>query len=132
MKGVVVSVKNMTRFRLPRFAWTKIKNKILSPRYNLSLVFVGSSKMTELNRRYRKKSGSTNVLAFPLEKLSGEILIDLSVARREAKSRGVSTKRHVLYLFIHAMLHLKGFRHNHVRSRVHMENLEQKWLEILQ
>ncbi|MCH7883229.1 rRNA maturation RNase YbeY [Patescibacteria group bacterium] len=126
-----MSVRNLSRIQPPRLSWEKIKNKILSSRYSLSLVFLSRKRMAELNRKYRKKSGPTNILAFPLEKFSGEIFIDLSVAGKEAKERGVSFRKYVLYLFVHALLHLKGLRHHTKRARAHMEQLEQKWLNIL-
>lgn len=126
-----MSVRNLSRIQPPRLAWEKIKNRILSPRYDLSLVFLSRKRMAELNRKYRKKSGPTNILAFPLEKFSGEIFIDLSVVHKEAKERGVSLRKYVLYLFVHALLHLKGLRHHTKHTQAHMEQLEQKWLNIL-
>ena len=125
-------VRNETRFRPPQVAWRKVKNKIVLPSYNHSLVFIGSDRMAQLNWRYRKRRGSTNILAFPLEKSSGEIFVDLSLARQEAKEKSESFKNYVLYLFIHALLHLKGFNHIHARPRARMEREEKKWLRIFQ
>ena len=79
----------------------KLKNKILGKNYELSLVFAGDTLMRRLNRTYRGKDKSTNVLAFPISKNLGEIFINPSRARPFG----------VKFLFIHEVLNLKGMRH---------------------
>lgn len=77
----------------------KIKDDILGKEYELSLVFAKDSLMKKLNLTYRKKNKSTNVLSFSLSENEGEIFI------RE------SDKKDALFLFIHSLLHLKGYEH---------------------
>jgi len=77
-----------------------IKEMTLGKTYELSLVFADNALMYELNLEYRKKNKATDVLSFPLEKNLGEIFIN----KKETPQRKE-------YLFIHAMLHLKGFKH---------------------
>jgi len=69
--------------------------------------------MRRLNRTYRGQDKSTNVLAFPISKNLGEIFINPS----RAKPFGVK------FLFVHALLHLKGMRHG-----AKMEKLEKQIL----
>src|SRR3989338_3043664 len=123
--------RNLTRLALPRIPWSKIKNRVLFAKYDLSLVFVGDAEMKRINGRYRRKNKPTNVLAFGLCKNYGEIFIDLPFATREAKSAGRSARRHLLFLYIHALLHLKGFGHDNTKQSKIMNKMEQKWLEIL-
>jgi len=78
--------------------WEKIKNQVLGKEYDLSLVFADNVLMKELNKTYRKKGGSANVLSFPLSKTMGEIFINKKAARPD-------------YLFLHSLLHLRGFEH---------------------
>lgn len=78
-----------------------IKNLVLPKSYELSLVFADKDLMRKLNLNYRKKNKPTDVLAFPLEKNIGEIFIN----KEEAKERRE-------YLFVHALLHLKGLNHS--------------------
>ncbi|QQG45809.1 MAG: rRNA maturation RNase YbeY [Candidatus Niyogibacteria bacterium] len=125
------AVKNLTVKTLPELPWQKIKNKILFSRYDLSLVFTGDKEMTRINRRYRRKNGPTNVLAFALGKNSGEIFIDLPFVRREAKKSARTQRSHVLLVYIHALLHLKGFKHDTPKQLKIMNQAEQKWLKIL-
>ncbi len=98
-----------------------IKNKVLTNKYVLSLVFVDDSKSQELNKKYRKKDNPTNVLSFPLDENEGEIFINLDSVHDEHKDFERTPEKFLGYLFIHALFHLKGLDHG---SR--MESEEQK------
>jgi len=124
-------VKNFTRTRTPALNWESVKNRILSGSYELDLVLVGDKFMSELNKKYRRKSGPTNVLAFPLGRGVGQIFIDLPFSRRESKKSGAPWSRHVLYLYIHGLLHLKGYDHKKKTETNIMKKEESKWLEML-
>lgn len=117
--------------RPPRIAWRKIKNKILRANYDLSLVFAADRDMARLNRKYRRKSAPTNVLAFPLNRKTGEVFINLPLAFQDARVLKRKTKEHIKFLYIHALLHLKGFRHSTPKLLKIMQKSEQKWLKIL-
>lgn len=91
-----------------RRGWQKIKNGVLGEKYELSVAFVGNPTMKRLNEKYRKKSYSADVLSFPLSKNEGEILIN----KKYAKNRDYSG-----YLFVHSLLHLKGFKHGEKMKR---------------
>ena len=126
------AIRVLGRQKLPRIAWERIKNNILLGRYELSLVFADSKRMKALNLAYRKKNTTTNVLAFPLGKNEGEIFMDLAVAKREALAQAIPYNAYVLHLYIHALLHLKGFDHETERERIRMNKEENKWLKALQ
>lgn len=83
----------------PRFA--KIKNLLLGKRYDLSVAFLSSAEMRKVAKKTADADKASNVLAFPLSKNSGEILL----------CRGAARPFTVEYLFIHACLHLKGLKH---------------------
>jgi probable rRNA maturation factor len=89
----------------------KIKDFTLGKKYNLSLVFENKKRMLLLNKIYRNKNKTTDVLSFPLEKTKGEIFICLSECKKEAKKFGRDFENFVLFLFIHALCHLKGMTH---------------------
>ncbi len=90
-----------------------IKNRVLGKKYELSLVFTKDTLMRRLNRTYRGLDKTSNVLAFPLSKTSGEIFINPLRAKPFS----------VTHLFIHALLHLKGMTHGDI-----MEQAEKKLL----
>lgn len=89
-----------------------IKNHILGEKYELSLVFAKNELMKKLNTIYRGKNKPTNVLSFPLTKNEGEIFINQK------------NKKETPLLFIHALLHLKKYKHGEK-----MEKEEEKLLK---
>ncbi|PIQ67118.1 MAG: rRNA maturation RNase YbeY [Candidatus Zambryskibacteria bacterium CG_4_9_14_3_um_filter_40_16] len=105
------SITNKTKGKHPSLPFVKIKNEILGRKFDLSLVFIGNNLSRKLNRIYRGKDKSANILSFHLTKNSGEIFINLAVSKIEAKKQGESFRNYVWFILIHGMLHLKGMRH---------------------
>lgn len=100
--------------RLPFHA---MKNKVLGEEYELSLVLVSESEMRRLNRDYHGKDASTNILSFPLSKDAGEIFICPAFAKREAHLFDRTPQKYIGFLFIHGLVHLKGFDHGSTMER---------------
>lgn len=106
-----VSVQNLTRrASVPRFAYGTVARAVL-PGWDISLVFVGEARAKALNQKLRRKSYTPNVLSYAAGAKSGEVIICPAVAERQAPRYKLSTANYVLYLFIHALLHLKGWAH---------------------
>lgn len=104
----------------------------------LSLTLMGDREMRELNRHYRGKDASTDVLSFPLEsdaenreRLLGDVVISVDTARRQAADYDASLQRELYRLLIHGILHLLG--HDHVRApeRRVMEREERRLAEAI-
>lgn len=85
--------------------------------YDLSLTFVGETRARTLNHTYRNKQYVPNVLSFPLADRHGEVYICLQKAKREAKQYDMTYSGFVGYLFVHALLHLKGYDHGATMTR---------------
>ncbi len=81
--------------------WKELKNYVLGEKYNLSVASIDAKLIKKLNKRYRKKNESTNVLSFPLSETEGEILLNEELAKKEKDC-----------VFIHSLLHLKGWKHS--------------------
>lgn len=107
-----------------RLPYEDIKRKIVGAKYELSLVFVGKQRATTLNQNYRNKTYIPNVLSFPLSETSGEIYICPEIAAKEAKKFDLTSNGHIAFLFIHGLLHLKGYDHSD-----EMEKMEKKYLK---
>ncbi|MCD5381237.1 MAG: rRNA maturation RNase YbeY [Candidatus Pacebacteria bacterium] len=107
-----------------RHPYEEMKKKVLGTRYELSLAFVGKTRAATLNKTYRNKTYSPNVLSFPLSEKAGEIVICPQVAIGEAAKFKLSVNGYIAYLFIHGLLHLKGLDHGD-----EMDKLEQKHLK---
>jgi len=107
---------------LPRAFFLSAGEAILGKKYELSIAFVDEKEMRRLNKRYRDKSSSTDILSFPLSMHSGEIVFCMKDVAEQAPLFGRTTPNFLKFLFIHGLLHLKGYAHG---SR--MEKLEAKF-----
>lgn len=109
----MLSSKKLSRQKLPNLPWEKIKNHVLGPDYELSLVFCGDKLSRRLNRDWRKKDKPTNILSFPLDKKNGEIFLNLYLAQKQWRDFPYPNYREYLkFLFIHGLLHLKRMDHS--------------------
>jgi probable rRNA maturation factor len=81
----------------------------------VSVLFCADARMRRLNRTYRRKDRSTDVLAFPAEGSArgflGDIVISVPYAAREARRRRDAPSREVDRLLLHGFLHLMGYDH---------------------
>ena len=85
-----------------------------------TVAFVSDRAMRELNRRWRGKVGTTDVLSFPAgqeefekgEGLSlGDVVISVEQAARQAAAHGLGFENEVEQLILHGLLHLCGYDH---------------------
>lgn len=83
----------------------------LNKKLELSVNLVGEAKIKNLNKKYRKKDKSTDVLSFPLGDGNGDIFICLSIAKKEAKRENISIQAKLAQLTVHGFLHLLGYGH---------------------
>lgn len=98
----------------------------------LSLELVGDRRMRRLNRLYRKKDRTTDVLAFPMREshnpcpaLLGDVVISVPTAIRQAKEAGRSVGDELAALLVHGVLHLCGYDHERsAREAVRMRRRE--------
>jgi len=71
--------------------------------------------MQSLNRRFRGKNTTTDVLSFPpftvAEGFAGDIAVSLELAARNAKRFGHSFADEVRILLLHGILHVAGYDH---------------------
>lgn len=80
----------------------------------LALVFTGDTAMRSLNRRYRRKDKSTDVLSFPGpggEQGLGDVLISVPAAERNARRFGRGLEQELQVLALHGLLHVLGYDH---------------------
>jgi len=85
-----------------------------------TIVFVGDAAIKKLNRRFRGRNFSTDVLsfssqaeAFEIENRShlGEVVISAQRAAAQARRNGLSFENEVRQLILHGLLHLCGYDH---------------------
>ncbi|HEY8518231.1 MAG TPA: rRNA maturation RNase YbeY [Candidatus Binatia bacterium] len=109
----------------------------------LSIALVGDEEMHRLNRDFRGKDRTTDVLAFaqregegvqaPLDgapALLGDVVISLPTAERQAAERGHALERELTELLVHGILHLLGY--DHERSPAEARRMFGKQRELVQ
>lgn len=118
---VVIGMR-LTRWTLRLGALKKIAAHILQvvgeAEAVLSLELVGDGRMRRLNRSYRHRDTTTDVLAFatregpgPPSLLLGDIVISLPQAIRQAREHQQDLDHELVRLLIHGVLHLCGYDH---------------------
>lgn len=100
-----------------KLPFEKIRSDILGKKYELSLVIVGTKRIRTLNKKFRNKDYATDVLSFELSKNSGEIFICPIIAKSKSGKFGMDFENYLLFLVIHACLHLKGMEHSSKMNR---------------
>lgn len=111
--------------KFPKLQYEAMKDAVLGKNYSLSLIFIGEKRARDLNSKHRKASYVPNVLSFPLTKTVGEIYITPQIAKKESKKFNMTPSGYIGFLFIHGLLHLKGYPHGAT-----MERLEKKYIAL--
>ena len=122
----------------------KIKNdKFFEKKsYSFSLQLSGSKEIKALNKKFRKKNKSTDILSFPnqtkknlaiLKKKKfkiylGDVIINLKKINFSSK---ISFKKHLDVLWIHGLVHLFGYDHKLESNYKKMNVIEKKLLKKL-
>jgi rRNA maturation RNase YbeY len=105
----------------------------------LSVELVGDGRMRRLNRLYRGKDRTTDVLAFPMREsdnpcrmVLGDVVISVPTAVRQASEAGHPTEDEVAALLVHGVLHLCGYDHEKgAREAARMRRRERAVLKAL-
>ena len=96
-------------------------DRIVSEISDVSIAIVDDDAMRSLNRKFRKKNKTTDVLTFPADdsyadphakgRPLGDIVISIDQARRQATEQKHSLPTEVRYLILHGILHALGYDH---------------------
>jgi probable rRNA maturation factor len=88
---------------------------------SVSIAFVDDAAMRALNRKFRGKDKTTDVLTFPADDTYaepgisrpplGDIIISVDQARRQAAAERHSLPTEIRYLLLHGILHAFGYDH---------------------
>jgi probable rRNA maturation factor len=104
--------------------------RILGPA-ELSVVLTDDAEQAGLNREWRGKDGTTNVLSFPqiepfgpVRGILGDIILARETVEREAEAQGTAFADHLTHLCVHGFLHILGYDHLTEAEALHMERLE--------
>ena len=101
---------------------------------DVDIAVVDSAKMAELNRRYLRCAGATDVLSFDLSEapkagLSVQLIVCGDLAATEAAARGLKPSRELMLYVVHGLLHMMGYDDQAVRGAVRMEARQEELLD---
>jgi len=124
---VIVEVTGSAVPRLTRRDVTTFVRKVLLALQkdeeitNVSIAFIDDEAMKNLNRKFRHKNKTTDVLTFPADdsyneprlrgRPLGDIVISVDQARRQARDEKHSLATEVRFLLLHGVLHALGYDH---------------------
>ncbi len=91
-------------------------------RAQVDVLVTSNAEMKSLNRRFRGKDRSTDVLSFPAPRsragFAGDIAISAEIAARNARALGHPLAVEVKILVLHGLLHLRGYDHERDNGRM--------------
>ena len=95
------------------------KYKFLNKKVTFTLLLSNNKNIKKLNKVFRKKNKSTDILSFPLDKkikiskntYLGDIIISYNYLDKPKSQNLKSFKEKVAKILIHGFLHLLGFDH---------------------
>ena len=137
-------LRNPNRFIEKKIALLNKKNKLFKKNTLIcSLLLSGTKEIKNLNKKFRKKNKSTDVLSFPFyeknqlinkirkekEVYLGDIIINLSQVKK--KNNKDKFKEELNKLWIHGLLHLLGYDHKSNSQYLQMQKLEKKFSYLI-
>lgn len=104
--------------------------------YFLNLIFVDNKKIKNINRKYRGKNKTTDVLTFVKllnnsnnkNELYCDIFFSAEIIKKDSIKNMINFYDHITHLIIHCFLHVNGYDHKKNCDFIKMKNLEEKIL----
>ena len=95
------------------------KYKFLNKKVSLTLLLSNNKKIKKLNKIFRNKNKSTDILSFPFSKKTkilnqtylGDIIINYAFVDKTRDQKIKILKKKLIKIFIHGFLHLLNFDH---------------------
>lgn len=144
MKNVIVDLQIVSKNteNLPSLEdfqhWATLAVRALQVEPEITVRIVDEEESQTLNRTYRNKDKSTNVLSFPFEcpeevvlPLLGDLIICRQVVEKEAKEQDKPLMAHWAHMTVHGCLHLLGYDHIEDDEAEEMESLETEIMQSL-
>jgi probable rRNA maturation factor len=123
----VVSESNLWtgKIKKPHFFFNSLvrvfpkKYRFIKKKVSLTILLSNNKNIKKLNKKFRNKNKSTDVLSFPSEKklnikkspYIGDIVISYEFINKPKVLNALEFKSKVVKIFIHGFLHLLGYDH---------------------
>ena len=108
------------------------KYKFFNKKVSFTLLLSNNKNVKKLNKYFRNKNKSTDILSFPINKkikiskntYLGDIIISYNYLDKPKSQDLKSFKEKVIKIFIHGFLHLLGF--NHIKNKDYSKMLREE------
>ena len=108
------------------------KYKFSNKKVSLSLLLSNNKNIKKLNKNFRNKNKSTDILSFPFNKkikiskntYLGDIIISYNYLDKPKSQDLWSFKQKTIKIFIHGFLHLLGF--DHIKNKDYFKMLREE------
>jgi len=115
------------------------KYKFIKKKISLTILLSNNRNIKKLNKKFRNKNKSTDVLSFPSEKklnikkstYLGDIVISYEFMNKPKALNNLEFKDKVIKIFIHGYLHLLGFDHIKLKDFKKMFKEEQEIYKVV-
>ena len=121
------------RAALPRHKVSRWIRHALALDAEITVRIVGAEEGQQLNRDYRQKDYTTNVLTFDYAQeplVMADLVLCAPVVEREAREQNKSLQEHYAHLLVHGTLHAQGW--DHETSAADADEMEAYETEIMQ
>jgi probable rRNA maturation factor len=99
--------------------------------WELTVALVSDGRLQALHRDFMGIDEPTDIMTFPGEDQSGELVISVDHARTQAAAWGLTPAEEIRFLVVHGLLHLLGWRDDSEEERRRMlerqEELFGRW-----
>ena len=124
--------KSIVRF-LPK------KYRFIGKKVSLTILLSNNKNIKILNKKFRNKNKSTDILSFPFEKklnlkkspYLGDIIISYEFMNKPKDSSNLNFKIKLIKTFIHGFLHLLSYDHIRLKDFKKMIKEEEKIYEVI-
>ena len=134
-------IKNPSNYIKKKFKKLCKFNSLTKKSFSLTILLTGNSKMKYLNKKFRNKNKTTDVLSFPnldivdlknrtnTETYLGDIALSYEIINRRSKTSNFDLEFDKVW--IHGYLHLLGYDHKKIKDYKVMKKIENKIIKIL-
>ncbi len=100
---------------------------------NLGVALVDDARISQVNRQFLERCGPTDVIAFEAEQdaesSSGEIIISVQTAQRQARQYDHSLMAELCLLAIHGLLHVMGYEDQTEAGQTEMKRIQESLMD---
>ena len=121
MEQTAVAISTKVRRRAPLAALQRFAQqarRAAGVRGEVCVWLASDAEIKKLNREFRGKNATTDVLSFPAPQGGGDIAISAAAAKAQARQHRHSAAAEVKILILHGMLHLAGYDHERDKGRM--------------